>query len=299
MLSPYGSVNFVWGFTSRGVNRGDMPVLETSPAIHRTLVSDRREPAPGIVILGLQAPELARATRPGQFAMVVPPSGERAATALGLYEAEGERVSLLLVVVGPRTRELAALPVGAPLDLLGPLGNGFDLDALGDDVALVAGGVGLASLLLPARVLRARGARTTLYYGARTAAALVERERFATLGTEVVLATDDGSLGHAGYVSEALRTARRAHSAIAACGPSPMLRAVARVARDAGIPAQLSLEETFACGVGACWGCVVPLARESAQAPAFPPAAAGEQRDYVHARICKEGPVFWAHELRW
>ena len=78
-----------------------------------------------------------------------------------------------------------------------------------------------------------------------------------------------------------------------------MLRAVARVARDAGIPAQLSLEETFACGVGACWGCVVPLARKSAQAPAFPPAPAGEKRDYVHARICKEGPVFWAHELRW
>ena len=276
-----------------------MPALETSPAIHRTLVSDRREPAPGIVILGLQAPELARATRPGQFAMVVPPGGERAATALGLYEAEGERVSLLLVVVGPRTRELAALPVGAPLDLLGPLGNGFDLAALGADVALVAGGVGLASLLLPAQALRAAGVRTTLYSGARTAAALVDLDAFAAAGAELVLATDDGTRGHAGYVSEALRAAGREHSGIAACGPSPMLRAVARVAGETGVRAQLSLEETFACGVGACWGCVVPLARESAQAPNFPPVAAGETRDYVHARICKEGPVFWAHELRW
>ena len=276
-----------------------MPALETSPAIHRTLVSDRREPAPGIVILGLQAPELARATRPGQFAMVVPPGGERAATALGLYEAEGERVSLLLVVVGPRTRELAALPVGAPLDLLGPLGNGFDLAALGADVALVAGGVGLASLLLPAQALRAAGVRTTLYYGARTAAALIDLDAFAAAGAELVLATDDGTRGHAGYVSEALRAAGREHSGIAACGPSPMLRAVARVAGETGVRAQLSLEETFACGVGACWGCVVPLARESAQAPNFPPVAAGETRDYVHARICKEGPVFWAHELRW
>ena len=78
-----------------------------------------------------------------------------------------------------------------------------------------------------------------------------------------------------------------------------MLRAVARVAAERGTPAQLSLEETFACGVGACWGCVVPLSRESAQAPNFPPVAGGETRDYVHARICKEGPVFWAHELRW
>jgi dihydroorotate dehydrogenase electron transfer subunit len=276
-----------------------MPALETSPAIHRTIVSDRREPAPGIVVLGLHAPELARATLPGQFVMVVPPGGERAATALGLYEAEGERVSLLLVVVGPRTRELAALPVGAPLDLLGPLGNGFDLAALGADVALVAGGVGLASLLLPAQALRAAGVRTTLYYGARTAAALIDLDAFAAAGAELVLATDDGTRGHAGYVSEALRAAGREHSGIAACGPSPMLRAVARVAGETGVRAQLSLEETFACGVGACWGCVVPLARESAQAPNFPPVAAGETRDYVHARICKEGPVFWAHELRW
>jgi dihydroorotate dehydrogenase electron transfer subunit len=231
--------------------------------------------------------------------MIVPPGGERAATALGVYEAEGERVSLLLVVVGPRTRELAAQPVGARLDLLGPLGNGFDLQALGDDVALVAGGVGLASLLLPAQALNARGARVTLYYGARTAEALVDYQLFGAAGCEVVLATDDGSLGRAGYVSEALRAASRKHSAIAACGPTPMLRAVARVASDLDLRAQLSLEETFACGVGACWGCVVPLSRESAQAPTFPPPAEGEKRDYVHARICKEGPVFWAHELRW
>jgi dihydroorotate dehydrogenase electron transfer subunit len=276
-----------------------MPALETSPAIHRTTVSDRREPAPGIVIVGLHAPELARSTRPGQFAMVVPPGGERAATALGLYEAEGERVSLLLAVVGPRTRELAALAPGARLDVVGPLGNGFDVPALGDDVALVAGGVGSASLLLPAQALRAAGARTTLYYGARNAAALVDLELFEAAGASVVPATDDGSYGHAGYVSDALRAASRKHTGIAACGPSPMLRAVARVALELATPAQLSLEETFACGVGACWGCVVPLDRGSAQAPSFPPVAAGETRAYVHARICKEGPVFWAHELRW
>jgi dihydroorotate dehydrogenase electron transfer subunit len=78
-----------------------------------------------------------------------------------------------------------------------------------------------------------------------------------------------------------------------------MLRTVGNVARSLGVRAQLSLEETFACGVGACWGCVVPLDRASTQAPAFPAAADGEVRAYVHARICKEGPVFWAHELRW
>lgn len=293
------TVNFVWGFLAARGNTALMPALETLPAIHRTVVCDRREPLAGIAVVGLHAPELAAATRPGQFAMVVPPGGERSATALGIYEAEGDRVSLMLVAVGPRTRELAALPIGAKLDLFGPLGNGFDLAALGDRVALVAGGVGLASLLLPARELLARGKRVHLYYGARTAGALVDANLFAGFGARVSLATDDGTLGRAGYVTDLLRETTTSFSGIAACGPSPMLRAVARVAGDLGVRAQLSLEETFACGVGACWGCVVGLARESAQAPRFPAPAPGETREYVHARICKEGPVFWAHELRW
>ncbi len=276
-----------------------MPALETIAAVHATVVCDRREPAPGIVIVGLHAPQLARAVLPGHFVMVVPPGGERVSTAIGVYECDGDRVSLMLVVVGPRTRELASLSPGDPLVVLGPLGNGFDPAELGNDVALVAGGVGVAPLLLLARDLVARGARVTLYYGARTARALVDADLFAKLGASVALATDDGSLGHHGYVTDLLARDGRAHDAIAACGPTPMLRNVARVANAYGIRAQLSLEETFACGVGACWGCVVPLDRASAQAPNFPDASAGESRDYVHARICKEGPVFWAHELRW
>jgi dihydroorotate dehydrogenase electron transfer subunit len=231
--------------------------------------------------------------------MAITPSGERVATALGIYEAQGDRISLMLVVVGPRTRELAMLEPGDKLGLIGPLGNGFDLDALGDDVALVAGGVGLASLLLPAQQLLSRGARVHLYYGARTAEALVDAELFASLGAGVSVATDDGSRGHHGYVTALLEREWRGHTAIAACGPSPMLRATGVSARTLGVRAALSLEETFACGVGACWGCVVPLARTSAQAPNFPEAAPGERREYVHARICKEGPVFWADELQW
>jgi dihydroorotate dehydrogenase electron transfer subunit len=276
-----------------------MAALETSPQVHETVVSDRREPTPGIVILGLHAPALARDARPGQFVMAVTPSGERVATALGVYEAADERISLMLVTVGPRTREIGLLARGEALTLVGPLGNGFDLPALGNDVALVAGGVGIASLLLPAQHLIASGARVHLYYGARTAAALVDDELFESIGVGVSVATDDGSRGHHGYVTELVRREERAHGTIAACGPSPMLRAVGAVARSLGIRAQLSLEETFACGVGACWGCVVPLARTSAQAPPFPPVAPGETRDYVHARICREGPVFWSDELRW
>jgi dihydroorotate dehydrogenase electron transfer subunit len=214
-----------------------MPALETSQAVHETVVCDRREPLPGIVILGFRAPELAREVLPGQFVMVVPPSGERVSTALGVYEAAGDRVSLMLVVVGPRTRELALLDVGDALAMFGPLGNGFALDGLGSDVALVAGGVGIAPLLLPAQRALAAGARVRLYYGARTQRALVDADRFAALGATVSLATDDGSAGFHGYVTELLLREGRAHSALLACGPSPMLRATGAAARARGVRA--------------------------------------------------------------
>jgi dihydroorotate dehydrogenase electron transfer subunit len=272
-------------------------MVDGAARVHATIVSERHELTAGVVVVRLYAPELARATRPGQFLMAIPPSSEAAATALGIYEAEGKHASILFFITGKRTRELAELRPGDALDVFGPLGNGFDLSTDVRDVAIVAGGVGIASVLLVAQALVRAEARVRLYYGARTAALLVDAQRFASAGCEVVCATDDGSLGHSGFITEALARAERPEL-ILACGPSPMLRAVARVADELGVRAQLSLEETFACGVGACWGCVVPLVANSAQAPSFPPAELGGS-DVVYARVCKEGPVFWADELRW
>ncbi|MBV9272104.1 MAG: dihydroorotate dehydrogenase electron transfer subunit [Candidatus Eremiobacteraeota bacterium] len=274
-----------------------MPIAQSS-SVHVTRVLDRTQLAPGVVLIGLHAPELARVTRPGQFLMAIPPLGERIATALGIYENQRDRVSLMFFVCGPRTRELERLDIGDRLDVMGPLGNGFDLSNAADDVAIVAGGVGIASVLLPAQALLKDGARVRLFYGARTAELLVDKDKFAGAGCEVLCATDDGSYGHRGFVTELLMRVAKPPKMILACGPSPMLRATARVAAELEIPAQLSLEETFACGVGGCWGCVVPVDRNSAQAPGFPGASRGGS-DTVNARICKEGPVFWAHELRW
>jgi dihydroorotate dehydrogenase electron transfer subunit len=274
-----------------------MAGVATSASIHHALVLDRQELAPGVVLLGFDAPELVSVTRPGQFVMVTPPSGESAAVALGIYEAGGNRASVMFFVVGKRTAELAALRVGEHMELSGPLGIGFTFDNA-RNVAIVAGGVGIASVLLPAQALVRAGARVRLYYGARTSELLVDRERFAREGCEIHCATDDGSMGHTGYISELLAATDDVPDLILACGPTPMLRAVARVASEINVPAQLSLEETFACGVGGCWGCVVPLIRSSAQAPSFPPAERNGS-DVVYARVCREGPVFWAHELRW
>lgn len=275
-----------------------MLATPSSPAVHSAIVTDRKEIAPGIVCIGFDAPALVAVTKPGQFLMAVPPNGEAAATALGIYEAQGRRASILFFVVGPRTQELAALREGDHIDVVGPLGNGFTIPGEAKDIAIVAGGVGIASVLLPAQVALRAGARVRLLYGARSQALLVERERFAREGCEVLVSTDDGSAGHHGYATGLLSQLPDAPQLVLACGPSPMLRAVARIAGEKNIPAQLSLEETFACGVGGCWGCVVPLVRSSAQAPGFPPADQNGS-DVVYARICKEGPVFWAHELRW
>ncbi len=275
-----------------------MPTISSYAAVHSTLVTDRKEIAPGIVCIGFDASELVSVTHPGQFLMVVPPSGESAGTALGIYEAAENRASVLFFVVGPRTRELAELREGDRLTVVGPLGNGFTFAPDIKDVAIVAGGVGIASVLLAAQAAVRAGARVRLLYGARSQQLLVERERFAREGCEVLLATDDGSCGRRGYVTEILAGLSDPPELILACGPSPMLRAVARIANEMAVPAQLSLEETFACGVGGCWGCVVPLVCTSAQAPSFPPADRNGS-DVVYARICKEGPVFWANELRW
>ncbi len=271
--------------------------LQSQASVHDVRILDRTELAPGVVLLGFHAPALVRVTKPGQFIMAVPPGGERAAVALGIYEAQGERASIMFFVCGPRTREFAELRPGDHFSLSGPLGNGFTIDHA-KSAAIVAGGVGIASVLLPAQALVRLGVRTRLFYGARNAGLLVDRERFAAEGCEVICATDDGSFGHHGYITEALAQSDEKPDVILACGPSPMLRATAFVANEMGVPAQLSLEETFACGVGGCWGCVVPIDRNSAQAPSFPGPEAGGS-DVVNARICKEGPVFWAHELRW
>jgi dihydroorotate dehydrogenase electron transfer subunit len=274
-----------------------MATLELHARVHATTVIERRELATDVTLLSLDAPALANATRPGQYVMAISPSAQAAATALAVYEAEGKLASLLFFVTGRRTRELSELRPGDRLDVVGPLGNGFDCSGGARDVAIIAGGVGIASVLLCAQALLRAQARVRLFYGARTAELLVESRRFADAGCELVLTTDDGTRGARGFVTDALACAEKAE-AIYACGPTPMLRSVARIAAEFGIPAQLALEETFGCGVGGCWGCVVPIVAESAQAPGFPPADENGS-DVVYTRICREGPVFWADELRW
>jgi dihydroorotate dehydrogenase electron transfer subunit len=198
------------------------------------------------------------------------------------------------LVVGKFTRLLATLRPGDRLEAWGPLGNTFpDLTGL-DHVGLVAGGIGQTPYLAYLRELlgqrgyggrpaRQQVQRVSLYYGVRSADLAAGVEQFRSAGAAVHLATDDGSLGFRGFVTELLEKQERPQHLIG-CGPEPMMRALAALAQRWEVPCHLSLETPMACGIGICFSCVTRV-------------RTGEGWDY--RRVCVEGPVFDATCLAW
>jgi dihydroorotate dehydrogenase electron transfer subunit len=244
-------------------------------------------------LLFFHAPQIASESLPGQFVMAAPQSQQVVPSpllkrALAIYSAgdpSPSSLSLLIKVVGEGTARLAVMNPGEKADLIGPLGNGFDLTAAeGKSNLLIVGGVGIASVYLLASELRRRGEQVTLVYGARTAADLIVLDDFRSLGIEAVLCTNDGSTGFRGYVTEGLedhlrRSPERGLN-FYACGPEPMLKAVATLACRLDVPCQVSVEARMACGFGVCLGCSV------------------QTRD-AYRLACCDGPVFQASELVW
>ncbi len=245
-----------------------------------------------IVRMTLQAPDIAACAIPGQFIMVK--AGEGCDPLLrrpfSIHQVIGNgRVQILFKVLGKGTRLLAGMRAGMALNLVGPLGRGFSLESR-EGFCLVGGGMGIAPLYFLARELQrlSRPPQLVVLLGARTAAELAQlAEDFRELGVrELHLATDDGSLGHHGYVAELIpRQLGRGGDdwQLCACGPHPMLQAVAKEAKSLSCPCQVSLETMMACGISACLGCAIPRA--------------GLSGAYLH--VCKDGPVFDAKEVAW
>jgi dihydroorotate dehydrogenase electron transfer subunit len=199
-------------------------------------------------------------------------------------------VHVLYRIYGRATGLLASLAPGAPLQVLGPLGNGFEPPEREDAVpVLVAGGIGSAPFPALTDVLARRGMRARMIYGARCAGELPLLEWFRDHCSDLEVTTDDGSAGERGLVTLPLERllsgggTERLH--LYACGPTPMLKAVGRLATEGGIRCDLSLEAPMACGFGVCLGCVVPV-----RAPD------GSTR---YDRVCVEGPVMRAERLAW
>ncbi|HEY6838393.1 MAG TPA: dihydroorotate dehydrogenase electron transfer subunit [Geobacteraceae bacterium] len=267
---------------------------------HSTVVTNV-EVSPGYFRMRLAVPSALLSARPGQFIMVkvrdaIDPLLRRpfGIFDLDLLESEypeGGRhpyMDILYRVVGRGTAMLATLHHGDHLDVLAPLGRGFELGDEGDEKILVGGGVGLAPLFFLAKEL-VKKSRVRLFIGGRSKEDILCVTEFERLGVETYVATDDGTLGMAGLVTEVMERhlgEEKGAKTIYACGPMPMLKAVAEIARRKDIPCQVSLEAYMACGMGACLGCVVKGRDHDEFSP-----------DY--RCVCKEGPVFDFQQLQW
>lgn len=232
-----------------------------------------------------EAPE---EVRPGQFAGIYPNNASmllpRPISICRWEPGKGE-LRFVFRTAGAGTAELASLKPGDCVDMLGILGNGYDLTALaGKKVLLLGGGIGIPPMVeLAAALSGLPGTEVTAVMGYRDSGLFLTEElgQFA----ELVIATEDGSIGTKGNVLDAVRRRGVEAEALCACGPMPMLRAVKKYAAEKGIPAYISLEERMACGVGACLGCVARTVNVDSHSRVR------------NARICTEGPVFDAEEV--
>jgi dihydroorotate dehydrogenase electron transfer subunit len=260
--------------------------------------------------LDLDVPAPFEAPEPGQFVelLLLPPSPVVLPRPMSVAAVSGQgggfRLGFLYAAVGSGTRALAALPAGAAVDVLGPLGHGFPLARPGTPV-LIAGGRGVAPMIFAAEALARAGRRCEFLFGARDRARLVgferAREQLAAMGGRLHLATDDGSEGHAGDVVsllDGLAPGFGAPLVIHACGPHAMLGAVAGWGARNGVEAHVAMESVMACGTGVCRGCPLPrsAARRAAFREAETPSLLGNRE---FAMCCTEGPVFEARTLDW
>jgi dihydroorotate dehydrogenase electron transfer subunit len=254
---------------------------EKTTLLHREAITDE------IFRLTLHAPAIAGTAHPGQFVMLkvndnLDPLLRRP---FSIHQATGDgNIQILFKVVGQGTERLAHLQVGAELDCIGPLGRGYALERMGR-LCLVGGGMGIAPLYFLAKRLLQTGSPPEHDYvllGARTKNELsLFSEEFFDLGYKVLTATDDGTLGHHGFVTDLLDPILLELERVYTCGPFPMMRIAATKSMAADVSCQVSLETHMACGLGACLGCTV----------------AGADGNYIH--VCKQGPVFSASEVAW
>lgn len=195
---------------------------------------------------------------------------------ISVCDWDDKALTLIYKIVGEGTRALSKMKSGE-LDLLTGLGNGFDLSECGSHPLLVGGGVGAPPIYGLCRRLIERGARPVVVLGFNKAEEVFYEAEFKALGINTVLATADGSTGVKGYVTDAIETLDKGFSGYCACGPEPMLKALANIL---DINGQLSFEERMACGFGACMGCTC-------------------KTKYGSKRICKDGPVIRSDEVIW
>jgi dihydroorotate dehydrogenase electron transfer subunit len=274
-----------------------MKTAHEHPSMASGMVIGNPGVAPDHFLLTLRLPPSFATPQPGQFVMIRDPErGEpllpRPLSVYGFHR-EGDQaiLDLLYRAAGRGTSLFSRMKPGALLAVLGPLGRGFTLPRDVRKVILLAGGVGVAPLtfLLQESCLRdtsVQKAKTTAYVGARTAKLLAGIERLEGF-CDLRIATDDGSAGYQGLVTDLLRRDLRGYDTeetmIYACGPAAMIRSLAFIVKESDIRCEVSLEERMACGIGACLGCAVAITDGDGKR--------------AYRRVCHDGPVFDIREI--
>ena len=284
----------------------DLPGVVSTAVQELATVVEHEMMAKNTWRMRLRCPAVARQILPGQFFMIRIPG--RSDPLLGrpfaLYDiyvdenGEPAGIEFGYVVVGKMTSLLESLKSGDPIQLWGPLGNGFPLPPSGH-LVIAAGGIGQTPFLAvireaikrrtygqPPRHVVQTPSRITLCYGVRSRDYLAGVEEFQSEGIDVRISTDDGSAGHHGFVTDLLQTLLQETikpAALYCCGPEPMMQAVSRLALAAKVPSWLSLETPMACGFGACFSCVTRIRQEDGT--------------WDYRRVCVEGPVFPAEKV--
>lgn len=252
--------------------------------LEEVVVEANERVAAGVGLVALRAPRIAALVRPGQFIHLRIADGTAfiLRRPFSVYRVRGETIEVLYQVVGTGTRWLTSRGPGDAMDAIGPLGTGWQVPDEVTHALLVAGGLGAAPLGMLAEELASRGVALTVAQGAPTAERLVAADLFERVARAVVTTTDDGSAGVRGFVTAAVPglIEQIRPDVVYACGPEPMMFAVAKAAHGAGIACQVSLERLMACGVGACLSCIVTT-------------RSGQRR------ACAEGPVFDAADVVW
>ena len=257
---------------------------------HTTILSNEKV-AEDHYLLRCECAEIAQNALPGQFVHVLisNSAGLLLRRPFTVYTVNGSEITMLYQIIGEGTSRLSKMQKGEPLQILGPLGNTFDIENTTDPAIIVGGGAGIASLMLLAVATRKRGIKTIGLVGSQHEQRLLSIDDLKAIGVSVQIATDDGSVGHHGFVTELLDHLllknELSQPTVYACGPHGMLAALSKITDWYEVPTQIAMENRMGCAMGVCLGCVCPIR------------VSDNQIEYQ--RVCTEGPVFNATEIAW
>ena len=243
------------------------------------ILTEKNKLADNIYDFKIKSSVLAENAKAGQFLHILCGGNAYLRRPISICEViDGEYVRFIFQVKGEGTTALANANVGDTIDVLGPLGNGFSFDEC-ENVIVIGGGIGFFPLL---EVTKRLGKKAIVLLGFRSAENVILEDEFAKYTDRIFVATEDGSCGYKGYITDLLRNILETNKVdrIYACGPMPMMKAVSSVAADKQIDTQVSLEERMGCGIGACVTCTCNI-------------------NGGRKRVSKDGPVFSASEVEW